>query len=277
MEVLIGHELRTHSPAYFPYILAVFGTYEFIGYVNVPVRKRSFDGFEPFRKPRFARIDFLSSAHQANDGCPIRMAVHDSDKEFRFGKVESVLSLFPSHKIRSHLFRPCPLGFVENHDPVYRSPTVRQMFVPEMMDVLNEGFRFSFRIPFSDFLPVRTNPSRSVPSERLLQHFDQRSVSRKEHRVFTSDGITHPRGEIESDEGFSGSWNARNEADRFFPEFPGIFNDLSDLSRRHRKILDSSVGSGDFFYRMPVVQGLGRFDDGRSRFISRTQPCLMVQ
>lgn len=253
MEALIGHDLRTHSPTYFGYVPAVFGTYEFVGYVHVPIRKRSFDGFEPFRKPRFARIDFLSSAHQANDGRPIRMAVHDSDKEFRLGKVESVLSLFPPHKIRSHLFRPCPLGFVKNHDPVYRSPLVRQMFVPEMMDVLNEGFRFSFRIPFSDFFPIRTNPSRSVSGERFLQYFDQRSISRQKHRVFTGDGVTHLRCEIESDEDFSGPRNARNEADGFFSEFPGILDDLSDLSRRHRKVLDPGVGSGDFFHRMPVV------------------------
>lgn len=66
------------------------------------------------------------------------MAIHDSDEEFRLGKVESVLSFLTAHEIRGHLLRPRALGFVKNYNPINWSPTIPQMFITEMVDILNE-------------------------------------------------------------------------------------------------------------------------------------------
>lgn len=52
--------------------------------VYIPIRKCPAQRIKPFRQPCFTRIDFLTSADQANHNRPILMAIHSADQKLRF-------------------------------------------------------------------------------------------------------------------------------------------------------------------------------------------------
>src|SRR6185503_7629547 len=103
------------------------------------MRKAEMESLQPFANSRFARVDLLATANEANDDRPVCMSVEIGDQEFRFRRVE-VGDFFPAfHEVSCLIAVPCTLCFVEDHDMVVgwvRSPDA---FIPEMVHVLNES------------------------------------------------------------------------------------------------------------------------------------------
>src|SRR5579863_2496584 len=113
------------------------------------MRKPEAQSIEPFANSRFAGVDLLAAADEANDYRPVLMSIEIGDQEFRFRRAE-VGDFFPAlHEVSCFNAIPCTLCFVEDHDMVVgwvRSPYT---FIPEMVHVLNESLDWQSNDAFS--------------------------------------------------------------------------------------------------------------------------------
>ena len=117
----------------------------------------------------FAGIDFLSAANEADDHCPIFVAIHARNQKFWFRHCKPGAILLSTHKAGCLPQIPCALCLVKNDDMLRWRIRIGQRFVSEMMYVLNERLNTFANFPLSHFLALGLLATDLVTRKRLPQ------------------------------------------------------------------------------------------------------------
>src|SRR5687767_3020763 len=149
------------------------------GDVDMPIRERLVDGFEPRINSCLADIDLLTSTYETDDYRPILMPVHIRDQELRLRVGESRTAFLALHKVRRLPQIPGALSFIENYNVLNGRSRLAKCFVAKMVNVLNERFDTFAHFAFTDFLAIRLSTNNLITSERFAKHRDKRPVAGK--------------------------------------------------------------------------------------------------
>ena len=194
-------------------------------------------GFEPFPDTRLACMNFLTSADEAYHDGPGFVPIEIRDKELRFGPVE-VRNLLPTtHEVGRLRLRPRALRFIEDDDVIVWGDRRADALISEMMDILDERLH-----PLADraFPFSVADPCKFVAGERLLEHGNQRTVSREVHSPRFAQRPSACRN-VQADERLPSTRYARYEHYGFLVVLARAFDDLLDTDRRQAQILGSSI------------------------------------
>ncbi len=143
------------------------------------------------------------------------MPVHDADQELRLRHIEIGLPPFSLHEASSLLACPCSLSFVEHNNFLNWNTHVPDVFIAEVMDVLDEAAYLALGRPFRDSLAPGFVSCQSFP-----QNVHQWTIARKKNRVLVHILKGTPSRDVETRQGLTGTWNAGNKTDGFSGVLP---------------------------------------------------------
>ena len=89
------------------------------------------------------------ATERTNDDCPILMAIHTRNQEFRLGIREARKLLSPAHKVCCFMMIPGALRLIKDRDVFRRRTGVKQRLIAKVMDVLDKRLYFVGYLPFA--------------------------------------------------------------------------------------------------------------------------------
>ena len=119
--------------------------------------------------------------------------------------------LLSMHETSGLLEIPRPLSLVKDDDVIDRRPRINQSFIPEVMDILNEGFDTLAYFPFTNPFTTALSAQNLIASEGFTQNGNQWAVSRKENCVRGLIAFPSARSDVQPDECLAGTGNSCNE------------------------------------------------------------------
>jgi hypothetical protein len=212
------------------------------------------DRSNPSVNAGFAGIDFLSATYETDDGCPVLVAIHAGDQEFRLGLSETSTILLPVHEVRRLLMIPCALCFVKNDNMLSRWVGVDQSIVPKVMHVLNECFDTFSYFALAHSFSMLLSTCDFIPGERLTQYGHEGTVPGEEYRVSRLIDLPASGCKVEANQRLASPGNSGDEADDFTPFQVCHIYEFFDPTRSHSKVLGSGIVACDCLNRMLGIE-----------------------
>jgi len=78
------------------------------------------------------------------------MPVETGNQELRLRLVETSLPFLPLHERTGLRYIPGALGFIKQNYMLWRCPVITEVFIAEVMNVLDESLNLLFRFTLSD-------------------------------------------------------------------------------------------------------------------------------
>ena len=114
----------------------------------MPVGETGFDDGNPVLDAGLYRVDLLAAADQANHNRPVRVPVQTTNQKLGLRLAKVGLLLFSEHEVCGLFQIPGPLRLIKDRDMLVGRFGVGQQVIPEMMNILNEGFNIFLGIQF---------------------------------------------------------------------------------------------------------------------------------
>src|SRR5579872_384417 len=216
--------------------------------MNIPLRKSDFESVDPFGHAGFAGVDFLAAAHKADDGTPIRMAIHYGDEKFWLGHIEVVLSSFALHEASRLLTRPGTLSFIKHNNFLKRDREVADVLISEVMDVLDKTAYLALRCLFRDVFACGL-----VTCKGFSKDVNKWPVARQENGVLVEMLNRAPRCNVQPGECLSRAGYASHKANRFRAVLPRLVDHGANAGASFLEVLCTTIRSGDIGYAMCAI------------------------